>query len=81
MSALGTASSLLYVFIALILGLIYSGNRLGTVGGRAGSSTSEKIFGIFSSLGNIAFAFGAAAGLAERAGCGGWALYARVWLR
>lgn len=57
-SALGTASSLLYVFIALILGLIYSGNHLGSVGGRAGSSTSQKIFGIFSSLGNIAFAFG-----------------------
>lgn len=57
-SALGTASSLLYVFIALILGLIYSGNHLGSVGGRAGSSTSQKIFGVFSSLGNIAFAFG-----------------------
>lgn len=64
-SALGTASSLLYVFIALILGLIYSGNHLGSVGGRAGSSTSQKIFGVFSSLGNIAFAFGFAQVLLE----------------
>lgn len=58
MSALGTASSLCYVFIALILGLVYSGNHLGSVGGRPGDSTAQKIFGILNSLGNIAFAFG-----------------------
>ena len=40
-----------------------AGNRLGTVGGRAGSSTADKIFGILNSLGNIAFAFGAPAAL------------------
>lgn len=72
-SALGTASSLLYVFIALILGLIYSGNHLGSVGGRVGSSTSQKIFGIFSSLGNIAFAFGGWRGSA----CG-WLLASKL---
>ncbi|EFN51990.1 hypothetical protein CHLNCDRAFT_32765 [Chlorella variabilis] len=64
-SALGTASSLGYVTISLILGLVYSGNRGGTVGGRPGTSPANKAFGMLNALGNIAFAFGFAQVLME----------------
>ncbi|KAI3430592.1 hypothetical protein D9Q98_005185 [Chlorella vulgaris] len=64
-SALGTASSLGYVFITLILGLVYSGNHGGSVGGRPGSSPANKAFGMLNALGNIAFAFGFAQVLLE----------------
>ncbi|KAL4422904.1 hypothetical protein ABPG75_009101 [Micractinium tetrahymenae] len=57
-SALGTLSSLGYVLIALGLGLAYSGNRLGSVGGRPGTSPANKAFGVLNALGNLAFAFG-----------------------
>lgn len=57
-SALGTLSSLGYVLIALGLGLAYSGNHLGSVGGRPGTSPANKAFGILNALGNLAFAFG-----------------------
>ena len=57
-SAIGTASSLGYVFIALILGIYYGGNREGSVGGCPGTSPANKAFGILNALGNIAFAYG-----------------------
>ncbi len=46
MSALGTLSSLGYVMIALGLGLAYSGNHEGSVGGRPGTSPANKAFGV-----------------------------------
>lgn len=64
-SALGTISSLGYVLITLGLGLAYSGNHAGSIGGRPGTSPANKIFSIFSSLGNLAFAFGFAQVLLE----------------
>lgn len=45
-SALGTLSSLGYVMIALGLGLAYSGNHEGSVGGRPGTSPANKAFGV-----------------------------------
>ena len=72
-SALGTASSLCYVFIALILGLVYSGNHSGSVGGRPGDSAAQKVFGILNSLGNIAFAFGGRGVLGPCRGGACWA--------
>jgi hypothetical protein len=57
-SAIGTASSLGYVFISLILGIYYGGNRKGSVGGRPGTSPANKAFGCLNALGNIAFAYG-----------------------
>ncbi|PSC67024.1 Amino acid permease 2 [Micractinium conductrix] len=64
-SALGTLSSLGYVFIALGLGLAYCGAGQGSLGGRPGSSDANKAFGVMNSLGNIAFAFGFAQVLME----------------
>ena len=56
-SAIGTAGSLIYSLVALIISLAHAGNKLGTVGGRPGSSAADKTFNILNSLGSIAFAY------------------------
>jgi hypothetical protein len=42
-SALGTASSLGYVLVALVLGLVYAGAGQGSIGGRPGTSPADKV--------------------------------------
>eukprot|EP00887_Chlorella_sp_A99_P001284 scaffold14.g1284.t1 len=55
-SGLGTLSSLMYSGITLILGLVYAGNRGGTVAGIV-ASPATKAWGCLNAIGNIAFAF------------------------
>lgn len=56
-STIGTIGSLVYSFIALVISLVHCKNGHGTIGGRPGTSTADKLFGIFNSLGAIAFAY------------------------
>jgi hypothetical protein len=56
-SAIGAATSLCYCTIALILGCIYASNQYGSVGGLAGSSTADKVFGVLNALGSLGFAY------------------------
>ena len=56
-SVLGTLGSLIYSFIALILGMVHAGNGLGSVGGNDGSSSADKAFQVLNALGSIAFAY------------------------
>lgn len=56
-SAVGTFTSLLYCFIALILGAIYAKAGLGEVGGRP-AGASDKAFGVLNALGSCGFAYG-----------------------
>ncbi|EFN59501.1 hypothetical protein CHLNCDRAFT_138133 [Chlorella variabilis] len=55
-SFIGVATSLFYCVVALVLGLIYSGNHLGSVGGIQANSVN-KAFGILNALGGVAFAY------------------------
>jgi amino acid permease len=52
--------SVTYGVIAIVLGAMGAGNRRGDVAGRPGASGVDKVFGVFNSLGNVAFAFSAA---------------------
>lgn len=52
--------SVLYGVIAIALGAMGASNGRGDLTGRPGASPSDKIFGVFNSLGNVAFAFSAA---------------------
>lgn len=52
--------SVLYGVIAIALGAMGASNRRGDLVGRPGNSPADKVFGVFNSLGNIAFAFSAA---------------------
>jgi len=56
-SVLGTLGSLIYSFIALILGLANASNGLGSIGGNDGSSMADKAFEVLNALGSIAFAY------------------------
>lgn len=56
-SSVGALSSFTYAFIALVLGLKYAGNRLGSVGGLA-TTAANKSFGSFRAVGSIFSAFG-----------------------
>jgi len=52
--------SVTYGVIAIVLGAMGASNRRGDLLGRPGTSPTDKMFGVFNSLGNIAFAFSAA---------------------
>lgn len=52
--------SVTYGVIAVVLGAMGASNRRGDLVGRPGATPVEKVFGVFNSLGNIAFAFSAA---------------------
>ncbi|PRW33070.1 Amino acid permease 2 [Chlorella sorokiniana] len=64
-SAIGSVSSLIYCFIALILGCIYAHNGLGSVGGREGNSPTDKALSMLNALGSLAFAYSFAQVLVE----------------
>lgn len=55
-SSIGVATSLTYSTIALVLGCVYSGAHVGSVGGIS-ANTPNKAFGILNALGGIAFAY------------------------
>lgn len=63
-SAIGAAMSLGYSAIAIALGASQAHNGLGTLGGRP-ALLMDKLFGIFSSLGNFGFAYSCAIVLLE----------------
>lgn len=56
-SVFGTIGSLIYSFIALILGMSNASRGLGSVGGNDGSSMADKAFEVLNALGSIAFAY------------------------
>jgi len=56
-SVFGTLGSLIYSFIALILGMSNASRGLGSVGGNDGSSMADKAFEVLNALGSIAFAY------------------------
>jgi len=55
-----TGMSVTYGVIAIALGAMGAGNRLGTLAGRPGEGPLDRAFNVCSSLGNVAFAFSAA---------------------
>ncbi|PRW60633.1 Amino acid permease 2 [Chlorella sorokiniana] len=57
-SALGTATSLLYCTIALVLGCIYADANQGSVAGIGGLSPANKAFGVLNAMGSVGFAYG-----------------------
>lgn len=56
-SLLGSAMSLTYCTVALVLGAVYAGARQGSVRGVSGLTTTEKAFNCLNALGSIGFAY------------------------